>query len=175
MNRSVVAALLLTLPACGVTAQTATPRCDGAERLAVIAQTVPTATYVPCLRRLPQGWRATAFEAADGTSRLALLSDRSGGQPVEVLLRASCDVSSASPAPPRVEGVRSYVRLTSLSPRYAGTLYDVFPGGCVSYRFSFDRGPHIPLMEELDAAVGLTSRRDLRLRLREELDVELDP
>ena len=63
----------------------------------------------------------------------------------------------------------------SITPRYTGTLSDVFPGGCVTYAFDFVRGPHIALMEELGAAVGLYSRRQLRLDLQDRLGVELDP
>jgi len=52
-----------------------------------------------------------------------------------------------------------YLRLNAISPRYAGTLFDVFAGGCVQYRFDVDRDPHIPLMEELRDAVALFPRR----------------
>jgi hypothetical protein len=167
--------VLLTTASCGLTAETATPDCSGVERLALVAQSVPGAAYLPCVQELPTGWRATGFDAAGGSTRLSLLSDRSGGRPVEVVLQARCDVTGASPAAPRAEGVRSYVRLRSVSGSYAGTLYDVFPGGCVRYRFDFPRGPHIPLMEELSAAVRLVRRGDVRLDLRDRLGVELDP
>jgi hypothetical protein len=52
-----------------------------------------------------------------------------------------------------------YLRLYTISPRYAGTLFDVFAGGCAQYRFDVDRDPHIPLMEELRDAVALFPRR----------------
>jgi hypothetical protein len=51
---------------------------------------------------------------------------------------------------------------------------DVFSGGCISYSFDFARGPHIALMEELQDTVGLFSRRQLRLGLKDQLGVELD-
>ena len=172
---ALLAAGVLATAGCGVTARTAAPGCTGTERLALVAQSVPSAAYVPCLRTLPQGWGVTGFDARRGSSRLSLLSDRSGHRPVEVRLTARCDVSGASPATAHAAGVRSYVRLTSVTPTYTGTLYDVFAGGCVRYAFSFPRGPHIPLLEDLSAAVGLVSRRDLRLDLRRELGVELDP
>jgi hypothetical protein len=167
--------LLLATAGCGVGADTATPRCSGLERLGLVAQSVPTAAYVSCLRTLPEGWRTTGFSASRGTSRFTLLSDRSRGHAVEVVLTARCDTARASVAAPRLEGVRSYVRLTSISPLYAGVLYDVFPGGCVQTSFAFPRGPHIPLMEELSSAIGLVARSDLRRELRARLGVELDP
>jgi hypothetical protein len=166
-------AVLLT--SCGLSAATATPRCGSPERLAVVAQSVPSAAYVPCLRALEPGWRATAFDASDGRSRFELLSDRSGDRPVDVVLTATCDVAGASPERARAEGVQSWVRLRSVSPLYAGRRYDVFSGGCVQVDFAFPRGPHIPLMEELGAAVGLVRRSELAVDLRDRLGVELDP
>jgi hypothetical protein len=167
--------LLLTTTSCGITAETATPGCGSVERLALVAQSVPDAAYLPCLQELPQGWRATAFDASRGSTRMALRSDRGGDEAVEVVLQARCDVAGASPAAPRAEGVRSYLRLRSVSGTYAGTMYDVFPGGCVRYRFAFPRGPHIPLMEELAAAVHHERRGDVRLDLLHRHVQELDP
>ena len=167
--------LVLAVTGCGLTAGTATPGCGDVERLALVAQSVPTAAYLPCLESLPQGWRTTAFDAADGSTRMSLLSDRAKGRAVRVELVSRCDVTGASPSAPRAEGVRSYLRLTGLSPTYDGTMYDVFPGGCVRYRFAFPRGPHIALMEELASAVGLVRRGDLRIDVRDEVAVELDP
>jgi hypothetical protein len=167
------AALLLT--SCGMPAETATPHCGSEERMAVVAQTVPTAAYVPCLRPLEEGWSATGFDASAGASRFTLLSDRSGGRPVEVVLTDACDVEGASPERPKAEGVSSFVRVREVSPLYAGERYDVFAGGCMRTSFAFPRGPHIPLMEELGAAVGLVRRSELAVDLRDELGVELDP
>ena len=45
-----------------------------------------------------------------------------------------------------------------MAPLYAGTAYDVFPGGCVQYAFALPRGPHIPLMEDLDASIAFYTR-----------------
>jgi hypothetical protein len=117
----------------------------------------------------------TRFEAESGGTRFSLLSDRADGRAVDVRLVGRCDVAGATPVPPRTVGGRTYLRLQRIAPRYTGTLYDVFPGGCVSYRFDFARGPHIGLMEELFTAVDLLPRRQLRLDLREQLGEELDP
>jgi hypothetical protein len=101
--------------------------------------------------------------------------NRSGARPVKVEFRSTCDVTDAIPITPRADGVRTTMRLEGISPRYSGTITDVFPGGCVSYRFDFARGPHIALMEDLATTVDLYSRRQLRLDLRHQLGVELDP
>ena len=92
-----------------------------------------------------------------------------------VRLAATCRISHASPSPPRAPGVLTYTRFTSISPRFAGRLYDVFPGGCVSYSFNFTTGPHIALMEQFEGAIGLYPRQQLRLVLKHKLGVELNP
>lgn len=151
------------------------PGCGSPLRLAIIAQSVPRASYLPCIRDLPPGWDASGFDPSqDGTS-FQLDSDRSPGQPVTVRLAPACQTAGASPSPARAPGVFTYTRLRSISPRFAGTLYDVFPGGCVSYRFDFATGSQIALMEQFEEAVGLYPRQQLRLVLKQELGVELDP
>ena len=160
---------------CALTASSAAPQCGSTERLATVAQSVPEASYVPCLAELPVGWRTTAFSVGDDGTRLELLSDRSGGRPVRVDLVDSCRTDGATPTRPRAPGVRSALLLDSVSPRYAGTAFDVFPGGCLRASFDFPRGEHIPLMEELAALVELVPRRELAVSVRRELGVELDP
>jgi hypothetical protein len=151
------------------------PGCGDPLRLAIVTQSVPRASYLPCIRDLSPGWTAVGFAPTqDGTSFL-LNSDRSPGQPVTVRLTTACRISGASPSPPRAPGVLTYTRLDSISPRFAGTLYDVFPGGCVSYRFDFGSGSQIELMEQFEQAVGLYPRQQLRLVLKQELGVELNP
>ena len=60
-------------------------------------------------------------------------------------------------------------------PAVCGTMYDVFPGGCVSYRFDFERGAHVPLMAQLQSIVGFVPRQQLRLDVQRQLGVRLDP
>ena len=107
----------------------AVPGCGDPLRLAIVAQSVPSASYLPCIRDLRPGWTTAGFDPTqDGTSFL-LDSDRSPGRPVTVRLTTACRISGASPSPARAPGVLSYTRLDSIRPRFAGRLYDVFPGG----------------------------------------------
>ena len=69
----------------------------------------------------------------------------------------------------------SYTRLTSVRPRFAGTVYDVFPGGCESYAFDFALGSQIALTEQFERAIGLYPRQQLQLVLKQKLGVELSP
>ena len=151
------------------------PGCGDPLRLAIIAQSVPSASYVPCIRSLAPGWNTSGFDPTqDGTSFL-LVSDRSPGRPVTVRLTAACNVSGASPSRSRAPAVLTYTRLDSITPRFTGTLYDVYPGGCTSYRFDFALGSQIALVEQFEQAIGLYPRQQLRLILKQELGVELNP
>lgn len=171
---TVTLASAVALTGCGSFSDTV-PACGDPLRVAIIAQSVPGASYLPCIRDLPPGWDASGFAPSrDGTS-FQLNSDRSRGQPVTVRLTGTCQVVGASPSRARAPGVLTYTRLSSISPRFAGTLYDVFPGGCVSYSFDFALGSQIALMEQFEEAIGLYPRQQLRLVLRQKLGVELDP
>ncbi len=153
----------------------AVPACGDPLRIAIIAESLPSASYLPCVRALPQGWNTSGFDPSQGGTSFLLNSDRSPGRPVVVRLTATCEPGDASPSPPRAPGVVTYTRLTAIAPRFAGGLYDVFPGGCVSYAFDFALGSQIALMEQFERAVGLYPRQQLRLVLKQELGVELGP
>jgi hypothetical protein len=92
----------------------------------------------PCIT-LPEGWGSSGFDPSQRGTSFLLISDRSPGRPVVVRLAATCQPGKASPSR-RGPGVVTYTRLTSIAPRFAGSLYDVFPGGCVSYGFDFTLG-----------------------------------
>ena len=140
-----------------------------------MAQAVPTAAYVPCIAELGEGWSDIGFIPHRGRVAFSLRSGRAGTRPVPVLFEEACDTEGAVPTMARAVGVRTSVRLLSITPRYAGSMFDVFAGGCVRYRFDFPRGPHIALMEELQQGVVLLSRQDLQVALHRDLHVELGP
>jgi hypothetical protein len=174
MRAGALVALLVTLLGGCADAGTAMPRCQPGQRLGIVAQSVPSASYLPCIEVLPPGWETEAFEVdADGT-RFELWSDRAD-RPVTVELAPTCRRGGSTPVAPRAEGVRSYVRVDSISPRYTGRFFDVFAGGCVTADFSLDRGPHIALVDELRQIVGLYSRRQLSHELADDLGITLDP
>ena len=151
------------------------PRCEEVRRLALVAQSVPESSYVPCIRELRAGWTAQTFDPRSGRAGFTLVSDRDEDHAVTIDFSSTCDVSNSTSTTPRADGARTYLGLSSISPRYAGTLSDVFPGGCVTYRFDFARGPHIALIDDFENEVGLRSRQEVRLALRATYGVTLDP
>ncbi|HEX2048516.1 MAG TPA: hypothetical protein VHF27_12165 [Acidimicrobiales bacterium] len=168
----VVASVLLT--SC-TTVAGSVPKCDPGQRLAVVAQSVPGASYVPCIQELSEEWSSRSFHAGRDGTRFTLVPNRPGARPVRVVFASACDVTGGVATTPRAEGVRTSIRLEAVSPRYTGTLTDVFAGGCVTYRFDFARGPHIALMEQLGTTIGLFPRRELGLEIHDQYGVDLDP
>jgi hypothetical protein len=177
LANAVVAAVAASfLSGCAGTTSATPPTCQSLTGLILVAQSVPRAAYVPCLTALPRGWTADGLAVARGRSGFSLASDRAPGHPVLVSFRATCRINDdATTQTPRAPGVRTSVLLTSISPRHRGTMFDVFSGGCVTYQFDFERGPHIGLMEDLISIVQLQSRQELAVAVHQRLGVDLDP
>ena len=75
----------------------------------LMAQSVPTATWVPCISAaLPLGWQFHHFDARNGVSRFWLDSDRDGQQAVEVRLTESCATGGTTEVPTDREGMRGW-------------------------------------------------------------------
>jgi hypothetical protein len=169
-----VALVALVLAGGCVGADTALPRCTGGTRLGIVAQSVPTAAYVPCIVALPTGWSAESVVIDDDGTEVELRSDRED-QPMVLRLSDGCRRGGSTPVDPLVEGVRSYLRIDSLSPRYAGSFFDVFPGGCLTTTFALNRGAHVALLDELRHAVDLYPRQQLAQELEDDVGARLDP
>jgi hypothetical protein len=150
------------------------PDCDGDTRLAIMAQSVPAAAYVPCVTELPAGWSFADLQVNHRGATIGLDSDRADRR-VNVDLVPACDTDDATPIAPSDAGTRSYQSIDSIDPRYAGRFIDVFPGGCVVTHYDFERGAHVALITEIQQIVGLYSRRQLRQDLESQLDIQLDP
>ncbi len=161
-----VAMLAASLTGCTST-QDHAPLCRGpGDNLVVLeAQAVPTAVLVPCVSALPIGWTFGGWAIQNGQARFWLDSDRAGTHAVEVNLTRDCDVSGAvevPPAPGEV-GVRIFQEPTSLPPAFAGIRSMVFTGGCITYRFRFQRGAPSTLALEAVGALA-TVPRDVVVR-----------
>ena len=91
--------------------------CDRPEPLWLQAQSVPTASLVPCVRSLP-GWTVANANARNGWSMFVLDHDRAGDRAVVVRLTAACDPAGATEMPSKLPGVRHYERTERLAGRF---------------------------------------------------------
>ena len=167
MTRAAKLAALLsiagTLASCSVSpsiAEEALCRPDNAGFPVLVAQAVPSATLLPCLRTLPPGWRYGGSQVRSGQSRFWLNSDRAGIHAVEVSLTPTCSVAGLADVT-RASGeldVRVFLDPVSLHP-YVADRYFVFTGGCVVYRYRFgdaEQGPELAF--EVDDALTFVNR-----------------
>ena len=105
---AVLLAVVWLLSACGRSAAAnQAPGCGSIERVALIAQSVPSSSYVPCIVDLPTGWRSGPLDVHDGRTSFTLVSDRSAGHPVHVDLAATCTTATATPVAP--DALRTHV------------------------------------------------------------------
>jgi tRNA A-37 threonylcarbamoyl transferase component Bud32 len=117
-----------------------TPTCGTSAVLVLLAQSVPSATSVPCIAALPAGWRLGGVHITNGDGSFWLDSDIAGERAVRATLRPphGCDVSQASPVPSDEVGMRRYEQPEQLPPRLRTTRTYLFDGGCVTYEFDLE-------------------------------------
>jgi hypothetical protein len=168
------------------TATTEQPTCaegeDGgaANGVILMAQSVPSASWVPCLRTgLPLGWTFLHLDARNDISRFWLDSDRDGMKAIEVRLEQSCDTAGASEITSDREDMRRLERVTMTTPHFEGDRYYLFDGGCITFVFRLtgdgeNRGEALALATQ---AVGAVSRADLLQQVHDDSDgrLSLDP
>ena len=161
--------------------------CTQLEELWLQAQSVPSASRIPCVRAFPDGMLG-ALRVRDGESVLELshasvdINIGTGGQPqagaetgsVIIRLTAGCDRQMTGAGQAVAPAVRRFqLQGSGRSPE----VVDVFPGGCVTYRPGPDLGTSASLLDQAEHAVIYRTRDDLRqaLRLRSGGRLQLDP
>jgi membrane-associated phospholipid phosphatase/tRNA A-37 threonylcarbamoyl transferase component Bud32 len=151
--------------------------CDDPEPMWLIAQAVPTAAQVPCVRSLPAGWTLATVSANSGRSVLTLDHDRAGTGALMAEFTAGCDPGDAGEVGTDQPDVRRYQRVDATTSHVTTARYDVFPGGCLAIRLLSPPEHNAQLTAEMSLLLGFTSRRSLELVLEERSDgrLRLDP
>jgi membrane-associated phospholipid phosphatase/tRNA A-37 threonylcarbamoyl transferase component Bud32 len=141
--------------------------CTHLEPLWLMAQSVPSASYVPCVKSRRLGWTVADVAVNDGRSVITLHHDRAGTRAIEARLTATCAPASSAERPPPAAGVRRFERAQSPPGRFTAMWWDRFPGGCVTYRFESATDPEGRFVEEAPLLLGLVSRAQLAQALDE--------
>ena len=137
------------------------PSCGTGHSMILTAQAVPSAAMLPCIAALPSGWSIGGADISSGQSSLRLDSDRAGQGAITVTLTATCDLSGAQQIPSDQPGMRRFERPLSLVPQFSDLRFYTFPGGCVTYRFSFAPGASPALAGAADSALAFQLRSEL--------------
>jgi tRNA A-37 threonylcarbamoyl transferase component Bud32 len=161
----------LLLPAGAFTGHA--PECGPGHTMILAAQAVPSAAFLPCIAALPPGWTTVNDNIASGRASFGLDSGSLAGgvrlvlgQPGQVetatiTLTATCDMAGAQQIPSGQPGMRRFERSPSPVPGYSDVRYDVFAGGCVTYRFVLAPGASPVLATTVEAAVAFMPRSAL--------------
>ena len=150
----------------GVTRQ---PTCEMSDQLLLMAQSVPSASLLPCIETLPIGWSFGALDVIDGRTRLFLDSDRGGLGALDVTLTPRCDLGGASQVPSDEAGARRFERVVLRQNRYAGSRFYLFDGGCVIYNFDFSGSGRTALADEASVALSFIARETLDSELEKKV------
>ncbi len=137
------------------------PTCGTGHSMILSAQAVPSAAFLPCIASLPSGWLTGGADIFSGTSRLWLDSDQAGAHAITVTLTAACDTSGAREILSDQAGMRRFEEPTSLVPAFSGLRFYRFPGGCVTYQFSFAPGASPVLAGAAGTAIAFMPRSAL--------------
>jgi hypothetical protein len=151
--------------------------CTHFQALWLEAQSVPSASLVPCFRALPAGWTFTNVAVNDGHSEVTFDHDRAGVRAVVVRLTAACAPAGADEVPATEATVRRYQRDERLSGRITTIWYDRFPGGCVTTQMTAPTTLRTQLHREAILALDFTTRHALSqvLETRSAGRLHLDP
>ena len=141
--------------------------CGDLEPLWLEAQSVPSASLVPCIRSPLAGWTVAEVAVNDGRSVVILDHDRAGPSAVVLRLTAACNPGRAVPAPSPAPGVRRYQRAQPRTGEFMATWYDLFPGGCLTYRLHSTSDVEGSFTAELPALLTFATRDALRQALRQ--------
>jgi tRNA A-37 threonylcarbamoyl transferase component Bud32/membrane-associated phospholipid phosphatase len=152
-----------------------TGSCTQTEALWLQAQSVPSASLIPCVQAFPEGLDG-ALAVRDGESVLELsrasvgVNIDSGDQfrasaeegTVTVRFTATCDLRTAGGGQAVAPGVR---RLKTVGSGGMPAAADLFPGGCVTYRLDPNSSAPAALLDEVERAVTYRTRDDLSAAL----------
>jgi hypothetical protein len=132
--------------------------CRNTKVLILSAQSVPSASLLPCVQSLPAGWTYGVVDIRSGRTRFSLDSDRAGVGALDVRLVARCSTEGATEIPTDEAGTRRFERIETVTPGFAATRYYTFTGGCVTYRLRLKKEGRV-LVNEASFALTFLPRQ----------------
>jgi tRNA A-37 threonylcarbamoyl transferase component Bud32 len=150
--------------------------CGELEPLWLEAQSVPSASLVPCVHSLPAGWGFGGASARNGWSEFTL-NDVVTPQGLVVRLAASCDIAGAIEKPSDQSGARRYERAEPGHSGPATMWYLLFEGGCTTAQFRSASDVDAALASQASTAIGFATRPALQHALDQRSNgrLQLDP
>jgi len=152
------------------------------EPLWLMAQSVPSASLVPCVPSLPAGWRFVNLPeetrpsaARNGWSMFTLRKYLAGS--LVVRLSATCDTTATIQRPSDQPAAQRFERTDQGPSGRAATWYTVFPGGCVTAQLDWTSAADPGIVTEARSILAFTTRQALQRALEQRSGgrLHLDP
>jgi len=147
--------------------------CEEQGSLVLLAQSVPSATLVPCVESYPPGGVLEGVPTVrSGFGSFSLSSDIAGTLAVTVTITRVCDVTGAvhrnDLGVPDTQRWFEYLGQPSPATGYNLLQYYKFDGGCVTYHYLFQPGTPGTFVAEVDAALGFVPRAEVAAFVKEQ-------
>lgn len=165
---------LLLFTACSIEDSLPAPDCsDGGSGL-IVAQSVPTASSVPCFDGLPDGWETSSVEISQVGTTIRFDSDRAGRSAAELRFSEECETGPAVQTSTGPNDSTRWEYIERVVPGLRAERYHLFDGGCLRWIFDFNDGAPAGLAVELADNLALLTRAELNQNIRDSfIDEEL--
>lgn len=167
VSAALAACVLLVAAGCSVEQTLPPPWCDSGGSSLIVAQSVRSASQIPCLLELPAGWGIDTVQINEEHSVMTFDSDRAGAGAAVLRLEQACDVSEAVSAPSDLPAAERFESVERVAPSFRAERYYVFPGGCVSWTFDFDEGTSATESVSIGSSLVLFPRQTLQDNISE--------
>ena len=135
------------------------PTCRSDPPTLLMAESVPSATLIPCVDALPQGWSWHGFAANDTTATFSL-AQQDGDGLLEVQLLATCQESGGGE---QIEGFPTAQRHRTVENDGAKVVWtSTFPGGCANATLTFSVPPGQTEIDRMERAISFFPRDQLQ-------------
>jgi hypothetical protein len=170
-----LAILCLVLTGCEKARENSHPICVVRAPTILMAESVKSASMIPCVVALPVGWRFAGFTAEDGRSSFALDSEAGGEDALLVILTADCrDAARAGVAIHGDEPGTDVTQQIRSEDPYEAVRALRFDGGCAVYEMRFASGAPVEhLVADVGRAISFIERQEIDRGIHGELG--LDP
>jgi hypothetical protein len=135
------------------------------ERMVLMAQSVPTASAVPCMRAELDDWFLDDLDSWNGRTRI-LFSRLIDQFALTIELTRTCDRGAASETATDQPGTRRFDERIRTGSSYRDRRFYLLPGACVAYEFRLTGAGAEEAAEEISRAIGFVSRDQLADQVR---------
>jgi hypothetical protein len=133
--------------------------------MVLMAQSVPTASAVPCMRTELDDWFLDDLDSWDGRTRIEFsrLIDQVA---LTIELTATCDRGGATETASEQPGTRRFDERIRTGGTYRDRRFYLLPGACLAYTFALTGTGAEEAAEDISRAIGFVSRAQLADQVR---------